>query len=121
MITLDKWRARMRADLQLRDYGERTRDAYELATRLFLDWAKTAPQELTEEHVRAYFLFLREQKKQAPSSINVAVCALRFFCIHTPCARTGPCSSSCASTSTRSAFVSTKACVSRPPTSMPTA
>ena len=29
------------------------------------------------------FLFLSEQKKQAPSSINVAICALRFFCTHT--------------------------------------
>jgi site-specific recombinase XerD len=83
MITLDTWRERMRADLQLRDYRQRTQAAYELATRLFLNWAKTDPRELTEEHVRAYFLFLRETKKQAPSSINVAICALRFFCIHT--------------------------------------
>jgi hypothetical protein len=81
MITLENWRERMSADLRLRDYRERTRSAYELATRLFLDWAKT--EQLGEEHVRAYFLFLREQKKQAPSSINVAICALRFFCIHT--------------------------------------
>src|SRR5262245_37287857 len=83
MITMDNWRARMRADLQLRDYRQRTQEAYELATRLFLDWARTDPGNLTEEHVRAYFLFLREEKKQAPSSINVAICALRFFCIHT--------------------------------------
>jgi len=83
MITLENWRERMRADLRLRDYRERTRSAYELATRLFLDWTKTEPEQLGEEHVRAYFLFLREQKKQAPSSINVAICALRFFCTHT--------------------------------------
>lgn len=83
MITLESWRERMRADLQLRDYRQRTQSAYELATSMFLDWAKAEPGELTEEHVRAYFLFLREQKKQAPSSINVAVCALRFFCVHT--------------------------------------
>lgn len=83
MITFENWRERMRADMGLRDYRPRTREGYELATRLFLDWAKTEPAELTEEHVRAYFLFLRQQKKQAPSSINVAVCALRFFCTHT--------------------------------------
>jgi integrase/recombinase XerD len=83
MITLKNWRERMRTDVALRDYRARTREGYELATRLFLDWAKTDPDELTEEHVRAYFLFLREKKKQAPSSINDAVCALRFFCTHT--------------------------------------
>ena len=43
MITLENWRDRMRADLCLRDYRPRTRSAYELATRLFLDWAKTEP------------------------------------------------------------------------------
>jgi hypothetical protein len=84
MITLEKWRERMRADMGLRDYRPQTREGYELATRLFLDWAKTEPAALTEAHVRAYFLFLREQKKQAPSSINVAICALRFFCSHAP-------------------------------------
>jgi site-specific recombinase XerD len=83
VITLENWRERMGADMRLRDYRPRTRSGYELATRLFLDWAKTEPGELTEEHVRAYFLFLREQKKQAPSSINVAICALRFFCTQT--------------------------------------
>ena len=57
--------------MRLRDSRPRTQGGYELATRLFLDWAKTDPSELTEEHVRAYFPYLREQKKQAPSSINV--------------------------------------------------
>lgn len=83
MITLENWRERMGADMRLRDYRPRTRSGYELATRLFLDWARTEPAQLSEEQVRAYFLFLREQKKQAPSSINVAICALRFFCTHT--------------------------------------
>jgi site-specific recombinase XerD len=83
MITLENWRQRMSADMRLRDYRPRTCSGYELATRLFLDWAKTEPAQLGEEHVRAYFLYLREVKRQAPSSINVSICALRFFCTHT--------------------------------------
>jgi hypothetical protein len=51
MITLKNWRERMRADMGLRDYRARTKEGYELATRLFLDWAKTEPEELPEEHV----------------------------------------------------------------------
>jgi len=51
--------------------------------RLFLDWAKREPEALTEDEVRAYFLYLRDERKQAPSSINIAVCALRFFFSHT--------------------------------------
>lgn len=34
MVTLDNWQARMREDMQLRDFGERTRGAYELAVKL---------------------------------------------------------------------------------------
>ena len=83
MITSKNWRERMSADMRLRDYRPRTQKGYELATRLFLDWAETEPDALTEEHVRAYFLYLREHKKQAPSSINVAICAIRFFCTQT--------------------------------------
>jgi site-specific recombinase XerD len=83
MITSKNWRERMTDDMHLRDYRPKTQSAYLLAVRLFLDWAKTEPEGLTEGQVRAYFLYLREQRKQAPSSINVAVCAMRFFCIHT--------------------------------------
>ena len=60
MITWENGRERMRADMKLRDYRPRTQSGYELATRLFLDWGKTEPSALTEEHVRAYFLFLGE-------------------------------------------------------------
>ena len=48
MITLENWRQRMSADMRLRDYRPRTRGAYELATRLFLDWAKTHQKEIIE-------------------------------------------------------------------------
>ena len=83
MITPENWRDRMRADMALCDYRPRTQSSYELAMRLFLDWAKAAPLELTDEHVRRYFLFLRREKRLAASSINVAICAVRFFCTHT--------------------------------------
>jgi hypothetical protein len=53
------------------------------AVRQFMDWAKKSPAAITDNHVRAYFLYLRETKKLAPSSINVAVYAMRFFFIHT--------------------------------------
>ena len=77
MVTLKTWRARMSEDMRLRDFRPRTQEGYALAVRLFLDWAKQEPEMLTEEVVRAYFLYLRDDKHQAPSSINIAVCALR--------------------------------------------
>ena len=83
MVTLQNWRARMGQDMKLRDFRPRTQEGYTLAVRQFLDRVQREPESLTDEDVRAYFLYLREEKKLAPSSINIAVHALRFFFIHT--------------------------------------
>ena len=83
MVTLESWRVRMGQDMRLRDFRPRTQEGYQLAVKLFLRWAQCQPLEVDEEQVRSYFLYLRETRKQAPSSINIAVCALRFFFTHT--------------------------------------
>jgi site-specific recombinase XerD len=82
MVTLDNWQAQMREDMQLRDFSERTREAYELAMKLFLRWAECEPEALEEVRVKAYVLHLRE-KGRSPSSINIAVCGMRFFFTYT--------------------------------------
>lgn len=83
MITLSNWREKMSEDMRLRDFRPRTQEAYVLAVRQFLDKAQREPEALTDGDVRQYFLFLREEKKMAPSTINIAVHGLRFFFIHT--------------------------------------
>ena len=83
MVTLDNWRERMSEDMRLRDFRPRTQEGYALAVRQFLDRMQRAPETLTDEDVRAYFLYLREDKKLAPSSMNLAVHALKFFFVHT--------------------------------------
>jgi site-specific recombinase XerD len=83
MVTLENWRERMSEDMRLRDFRPRTQEGYALAVRQFLDRMQRAPATLTDEDVRGYFLYLREDRKLAPSSINLAVHALRFFFVHT--------------------------------------
>lgn len=83
MITCENWRARMENDMRLGDLRPRTIEGYLLATRLFIERVNKEPEKLTEEDVRGYFLYLRDDKHQAPSSINIAICALRFFFNHT--------------------------------------
>lgn len=83
MVTLENWRERMSKDMRLRDFRPRTQQGYALAVRQFFDRVQRDPQTLTAEDVREYFLYLREEKKLAPSSINIAVHALRFFFTHT--------------------------------------
>ena len=83
MVTLENWRARMGEDMRLRDFRARTQEGYSLCVRQFLDRVQRQPETLTDEDVRGYFIYLREEKKLAPSSINIAVHALRFFFVHT--------------------------------------
>jgi site-specific recombinase XerD len=83
MVTLKTWRERMSEDMRLRDFRPRTQEGYLLAVRQFIDRVAREPEALTDEDLRAYFLYLREDKKLAPSTINIAVHALRFFFLHT--------------------------------------
>jgi site-specific recombinase XerD len=77
------WRDRMCEDMCLHDFRPRTQESYGLAVELFFRWVKKNPMAVVEEDVRRYFLHLREERKLAPSTIHVAVCAIRFFLVHT--------------------------------------
>lgn len=82
MVTLENWRERMSEDMRLRDFRPRTQEGYLLAVRLFVERLRRDPEAFTEDDVRAYVLYLREEKKLAPSSIKIAICALRFFFVY---------------------------------------
>ena len=83
MVKISTWRERMSEDMRLRDFRPRTQEGYPAAARQFVDWAGKEPGDLVEDDLRRYFLYLRETKKLAPSSINLAVHALRFLLLHT--------------------------------------
>lgn len=79
MVTKKTWLDRMSEDMRLRDFSTRTQEGYLAATRQYIDWLERDPKTAGEEDVRRYFLYLREDKKLAPSSIHVLMYALRFF------------------------------------------
>lgn len=79
MVTLENWRERMSEDMRLRDYRPRTQQAYLAAARQFIEHVKREPETFADEEVRGYFLYLREQRRLAPSTIHIALHALRFF------------------------------------------
>jgi site-specific recombinase XerD len=83
MITMSNWRERMVQDMRLHDLRPKTVEGYALAVRLFLEPTGKSPEQATEQDVRRYVLHLRDERGQAPSSINIAVCALRFFFVYT--------------------------------------
>lgn len=76
-------RQRMIEAMQLRGLSERTQESYLGAVQQLARHYGTSPDLLTEEQLRQYFLFLRNDKHLAPSTTNVALNALRFLFLHT--------------------------------------
>ena len=72
-------RERMLQDLKLARLSERTQQAYVDAVRHLANHYAKSPDLLTEEHLREYFVHLRDEKKQARSSVTIALCGIKFF------------------------------------------
>ena len=72
-------RLRMIEDMQIRNLAPLTQSAYLLQVSLFARHFGQSPERLGREDIRAYRLYLAQDKRLAASSISVAVAALRFF------------------------------------------
>ena len=76
-------RKRMHDDLQLAGLVQGTQKVYLGAIRQLAAHFHEAPDRLSEEQVREYLLYLKNRKRLAPSSLNVAASAIKFFYSHT--------------------------------------
>ena len=72
-------RLRMTEDMQVRNLSPRTQSTYLMQVSLFARHFGQSPALLGREQIRNYQLFLTNRKKMSPSSIRVAVAALRFL------------------------------------------
>ena len=72
-------RLRMTEDMQVRNLSPRTQSTYLMQVSLFARHFGQSPALLGPEQIRNYQLFLTNRKKMSPSSITVAVAALRFL------------------------------------------
>lgn len=72
-------RQRMIEDMQVRNLSSSTRDTYLLQVSLFARHFHKSPAVLGPEELRSYQVYLINEKKLAPSSIQIAVAALRFL------------------------------------------
>jgi site-specific recombinase XerD len=74
---------RMVEDLQLRGMSEKTQESYLRAVRKLEERYHKSPDEITEEELRQYFLYLKNEKKYSRSASTVALCGIKFFYDHT--------------------------------------
>ena len=79
--------AKFTAFVELKDFRPPTKKEYVRYVRKLGEHYQGDPATLSEDQVRAYYLFLRQHKKFGGSAMKVARCALRAFfrdCLHVP-------------------------------------
>ena len=76
-------RQRMVEDMQLRGLSEKTQEAYVRAVRQLAEHYGKSPAQISEEELRQYFLYLKNDKQVSPSTFTVALCGIKFLFQHT--------------------------------------
>lgn len=70
---------RMLEDMQLRGLSARTQEAYARAVWQLAQHYQRRPDQLSDEDLRQYFLYLANQKKIARPTATIALCGIKFF------------------------------------------
>ena len=76
---MTKLRQRMTEDMQVRNLALNTQRVYLEQVSRFARHFNKSPEQLRPEEIRAYQVYLTNEKKLAPSSVLIAVAALRFL------------------------------------------
>jgi integrase/recombinase XerD len=72
-------RQRMIEDMQLRGLSERTQESYIRAVRQLAEYYGKSPDRVSEEELRQYFLYLKNEKHASRSTCTLALCGIKFF------------------------------------------
>ena len=76
---MEDLRQRMTDDLQLRGMSARTQEIYVRAVWQLAEHYQRSPDTISEEELRRYFLFLKNEKKYSRSASTIALCGIKFF------------------------------------------
>jgi site-specific recombinase XerD len=76
---MSKLRQQLIQELVLRGCSPRTQEAYVSGVYQLAKYYRRSPDQISDQEVRAYLLYLAQTKKLAASSRNQATSALRFF------------------------------------------
>jgi len=72
-------RRRMLQDMELHGLSARTRESYVGAVKSLARHYGCSPDQLTEEQLRQYFLYLVNERDVAVSTLRVHLCGIKFF------------------------------------------
>src|SRR3970040_1238092 len=80
---MTKLRQRMIEDMQLRGFSARTQECYVRSVAQLAEHFHRSPDQLSEEDLRQYFLYLANEKKVARPTATIALCWVKFLFEHT--------------------------------------
>jgi len=72
-------RQKMLEDMQLKGLAVRTQEAYVNAVLQLSKRFKKSPDNINEQELREYFLYLKTEKQVAESTFSIALCGIKFF------------------------------------------
>jgi len=82
-IPLTPLAQKMLQDLQLAGKAERTQESYLRAVRKFAQWLNKSPDQASENDLRRYLLFIKNDQQWEGNSLKVAYSGLKFFYCYT--------------------------------------
>ena len=72
-------RRRMLEELQRRNYASETTRGYILSVKQFAEYFGKSPEKMGAEEIRRFQLYLLQEKKLAPGTVEMRMSALRFL------------------------------------------
>jgi site-specific recombinase XerD len=82
-IPLSPLAQQMLQDMQLAGLKDRTHESYLRVVRKFAQWLKKSPDMASEDDLRRYLLFIKNDQQWEANSLKVAYSGLKFFYCHT--------------------------------------
>ena len=70
---------RMEEDLQLYGFSDRTQETYLYRAKKIIEYFNKPPEEITDDELRGYFLYLKNDKKYARATQTIALCGIKFL------------------------------------------
>lgn len=78
-----KLQRKMVEDMQLRGYADRTQSSYLRAVRQLTNYWHLPPEEISEQQVRDYFLYCKNEAGWSAATMRIAYSGIKFFYIIT--------------------------------------
>src|SRR5215212_3080106 len=75
-------RQRMLQDMQLRGLSPKTQVVYLFAVQQFAQHYGRSPEQINEQELRNYFLYLINDKRVSPTTLSIALSAIKFLFVH---------------------------------------